>query len=196
MTLLISAFSVHTTVTKCPVTKTVTTEKTTSVEVFQSDSTIFETVTSTICTKCYGPSPAPVANIPAGPSPSSNTEAGVGALPGAPGAPGVPGSPSSFAIVTMTIVPVSNAPGAVPSDTNVPAPPPAAPSEGSVDNGVPPVVKGTPPNDVAGVSVVPSPASTTGPVGPTYDVFTGSASRTGAGVLGFLVLALMAALML
>lgn len=183
-----TAFSVHTTVTKCPVTKTITTEKTTSVEVFQSDSTVFETVTSTICTKCYGPSPAPVASVPAGPSPLSNTQAGVGATPGAPG------SPTSFAVVTMTIVPVSNSPAPIPEDTTVPAPEPAPPSESPVDSPLFPV-KGSPSYGSTGTSFASNPVSTAGPTGPTIDAFTGSASRTGAGVLG-LVIALMAALML
>lgn len=186
--LLTSAFSVHTTVTKCPVTKTVTTEKTTSVEVYQSDSTVYETVTSTICTKCYGPSPAPVASVPAGPSPSGNTEAGVGVISGGPG------SPTSFAVVTMTIVPLSNSPSVAPLDTSLPSPQPAPPSETPVDSGYSPVVKGNSKGSPE-VSAPPNPVSSTGPTGPTIEAFTGSASRTGAGVLGCLVIALMVALM-
>lgn len=180
-----SAFSVHTTVTQCPVTKTFSTEKTTSVEVFQSESTVYETVTSTICTKCYGPSPVPVAVIASGPSPPSVTEAGVAAIPD------VPGSPNSFAVVTMTIVPVSDSPAPVPADSGVPAPQPAPPSESPLFPG-----KGSPPYGSTGTIFASSPAFTAGPTGPTIDAFKGSASRTGAGLLGCLVVSLMAAMML
>ena len=187
--MLMSPFSVHTTITQCPVTKTFTNEKTTSVEVFQSESTVYETVTSTICTKCYGPSPAPVAVIAAGPSPPTVTEAGVAAIPE------VPGSPASFAVVTMTIVPVSDSPAPVPADSDVPAPQPAPPSESPVDSPLFPG-KASPPYGSTGTSFASSPAFTAGPTGPTIDAFKGAASRTGAGVLGCLVIGLMAALML
>lgn len=182
------AFSVYTTITSCPVTKTFASEKTTSVEVFQSESTIYETVTSTICTQCYGPSPVPVAVIAPGPSPPSVTEAGVAV-------PDVPSSPASFAVVTMTIVPVSDSPAPVPEDSEVPAAQPAPPSESPVDSPLFPG-KGSPPYGSTGTVFASSPAFTAGPTGPTIDAFTGSASRTGAGVLGCLVMGLMAALML
>ena len=182
-------FSVYTTTTKCPYTTTISTGQTPSVGVYQSDSTIYETVTSTICTKCYGPAPAPATDVPSGPL-LSNTQAGVGVHPG------TPESPTSYAIVTMTIVPLSESPAAPPpADTYVSPPQPAAPSQGSTGAAPYPVVNGTSPIGATGTSGSPSSASTAGVPGATLDSFTGAASKMGAGVLGG-VLAMMVALML
>ena len=52
--------SVRTSYTTCPVTKTATYGTKETVHVSQTVSTIYETVTSTICTKCVAPpTPAP-----------------------------------------------------------------------------------------------------------------------------------------
>jgi hypothetical protein len=194
---------VYTTTTICPLTNTITTGKSTSLEVTETVSTIFETVTSTICTKCYGPpSVVPVPGVPqlpvaratstavaspAGsnpgePSPLGNTQAGVGIVPGAPG------SPTSYAIVTMTVVP---APVGYSTDTYVPSP-----SQSPIDSAPYPVGNGTSPNSPTGTSASPSEASTGSVGGPTLDAFTGAASKMGAGGMGGLVLAVMATLML
>ena len=55
---VITTVIVYTTLTTCPVTKTYTIGKSTSLEYTQTASTIYETVTSTICTKCHRPTTA------------------------------------------------------------------------------------------------------------------------------------------
>lgn len=189
--LLIPNPSVYTTTVKSPYTQTVVNGKTTSIEVIQSESVVYETVTS------YGSSPTPVVEIPAGPSTFSNTQAGVGVVPGAPG------SPTSYSIFTLTIVPLSSTPAVPPVDTYVPPPQPPS-SHGPVGGAPYPVVNGTSPHGATGTSphgatgtsASPSSASTEGAPRSTLESFKGAASKMGSGVLGGLVLAVMAALML
>ena len=173
----------YTTTAKYPYTQTIVNGKTTSIEVTQSESIVYETVTS------YGSSPTPVVEIPAGPSPFSNTQAGEGVVPGAPG------SPTSYSVFTMTIVPLSSTPAVPPVDTYVPPPQPA-PSHGPVGGAPYPVVNGTSPHGATGTSASPSSAPTEGVPGSTLESFKGAASQMGSSVLGGLVLVVMAALML
>ena len=66
--------SVHTSYTTSPVTKTVTYGTKETVQISQTVSTIYETLTSTICTKCTA-SPAPTSVKPSATSlPATTTD--------------------------------------------------------------------------------------------------------------------------
>ncbi len=210
--------SVYATTTTCPITKTITIGTTTSLEVTQTVSTVYKTITSTICTNCNGPSshvPAPgVSHSPAvagttpvvtppaetnhvAPASVGNTLAGAGVISSAPG------SPTSHGIVTMTIVPVPKGEAMPPADESVPSLKSVGPAHTPVSNAPFPMVNGTYPNLATGTSPIhatgaaptASVASTGAVGGPTPDVFTGAASKLRAGALGGFVLVVMAALM-
>ena len=74
--------SVATTVTTCPVTNTITSGSTTSLQTTTTISTIEITSTSTVCTKCLAPSPPPASGSPSSPAiPSSAPAPPASSLP-------------------------------------------------------------------------------------------------------------------
>lgn len=104
--------SVYTTLTTCPVINTVTSGSTQIIQTSQTASTVFSTVTSTICTKCVAPpntQPAPSAPVPV-PSSLPNGPAPVPSVPvsqpGGPApAPSVPVSPPSGPAPAPSVLP-------------------------------------------------------------------------------------------
>lgn len=204
--------SVQTTLSTCPVTNTVTIGKSTSLEYTHTLSTVYETITSTVCTHCVPP-PA-VTPGPGAPQPpvAVVTQKSVSHLslpespentPGAnPPANNGPGNSGSYSLITKTIVPVASQPAGpnspppvnteVVSSSKIPGPPGANTPNGPPGANVPSVSYSTASTTVVvgptGSSVSASAHPVTESTGkgvppPSYEEFTGGAAKAGASLI-------------